>query len=99
MNKKQVDNPDPSSYTEVKDGFVYDYSENKKFVTKWSIKWLSGCEWEQTLVETTEPNMKVAFKKGDKIKVKALGSTKDGGLYLSTDMMGMNFIMLVNKMK
>jgi hypothetical protein len=99
MNKKEVENSDPTAYTEVKDGFVYDYSENKKYMTKWSIKWLSGCEWEQTLVESTEPNMKTMFKKGDKIKVKALGSTKAGGLYISTDMMGANFIMLVNKMK
>lgn len=99
VNKKKVENPDASAYTEVKDGFVYDYSENKKFVTKWSIKWLSGCEWEQTFVESTEPNTKSMFKKGDKIKVKSLGSTKAGGLYISTDMMGANFIMLVNKMK
>jgi len=99
MDKQEMPATDPSSYTEVKDGFVYDYSENKKYVTKWSIQWLSGCEWEQTLVESTEPNIKSLFKKGDKIKVKALGSTKNGGLYITTDMMGMNFIMLVNKIQ
>src|SRR6185312_8684978 len=59
MNKKKVDDPDAAtSYTEVIGNTVTDYSKNKKYTTKWTLKWLSGCEWEQTFVESTEPETK-----------------------------------------
>ena len=99
MNKKLMENPDATAYSEIKDGFVYDYSENKKNVTKWSLRWINGCEWEQTLLESSDPSINGVFKKGDKITIKAIGSTKNGGLYITSKMMGMDFILLISKLK
>lgn len=87
------------AYSEIKDGFFYDYEENGKFVTKWSLKWLNDCEYEQTLVESNSPNTTSMFKKGDKITTRAIGSTKDKKIYWFCQMMGMDFIALTEKVK
>ena len=97
-NNKRFADQDKTFYTEVKDGYVYDYRENKKSITKWSIKWLGDCEWEHTFIESNDPDMEKAFKKGDKVKMKAIGSTPDGGLWISADI-GMNLIWLAVKME
>jgi hypothetical protein len=98
MNYVLIDIP-AGAYSEYKDGFLYDYEENGKFVTKWSLKWPNDCEYEQTLVESNSPNTTAMFKKGDKISSRAIGSTKDKKIYWFCQMMGMDFIALTEKMK
>ncbi len=90
---------DPGSYTEFRDGFLYDVYQNNKYTTKWSIRWISGCEWEQTLIETTEPNIKLVMKKGDKLVLKAVGSTPEGKLWVTSKFLGMDVLMLLSKIK
>ena len=96
-NRKVIENTDPTSYTEVKDGFVYDYEMNKTLSTKWSIKWVNACEWEQTLLESNSPNINAVFKIGEKVNMRAIGSTKDKKLYFISKMMGMEIIGLIKK--
>ncbi len=96
-NRKVIENSDATSYTEVKDGFVYDYEMNKTLSSKWSIKWINACEWEQTLLESNSPNINAVFKVGDKVNMRAIGSTKDKKLYFISKMMGMEIIGLIKK--
>lgn len=88
-----------NAYSEYKDGFMYDYEENGKFVTKWSLKWLNDCEYEQTLVESNSPSTTSMFKKGDKFSTRAIGSTKDKKIYWFCQMMGMDIVVLTEKIK
>jgi hypothetical protein len=96
LNGKFIQDEDPTSYTEIKDGFAYDYAKNKKYVTKWSVKFVSDCKWELTLVETNEPNMKSVFKKGDKMVYNAVGS-EGNSLWVSFKMLGMDALVLLTK--
>lgn len=47
----------------------YEYYENKKYVLKSKLVWLSDCEYEVTVVKNTSPQM-AAIKKGVKMRVK-----------------------------
>jgi hypothetical protein len=97
MGGKAVPTPDASSYTEVKGNSVTDYSDNGTNTNKWTIKYLSDCEWEQTFVSSTNPQIKSVLKKGDKITMKAIGSNAQGELYVSTSIMGMDFVVKLRK--
>ncbi len=99
INGKLLNNSDPGAYSEVKEGFLYEYSQNNSYTTKWSIRWFSDCEWEQTLIETSEPNLKSVMKKGDKLTMKAIGSTASGKLWVSSQFLGMEFLMLLSPVK
>lgn len=97
MNNALMPISDPTSYSEIKGDFYYDYEGNGKYVTKWALKWLNDCEYEETLIESNSPNIKSIFKNGDKVTSRAIGSTKDKMLYMYTKMMGMEFIYLLQK--
>ncbi|MCU0428896.1 MAG: hypothetical protein MUF42_02910 [Cytophagaceae bacterium] len=96
INKKYVESPDKSSYSEVVGSTIIDYSNNKKTITKWTIKWLSACEWEQILIESNDPETSKLIKKGDKITLKAIGSSGND-LWVSSKMFGMDVLVLLRK--
>ncbi|HVD98421.1 MAG TPA: hypothetical protein VNB90_09475 [Cytophagaceae bacterium] len=96
MNNKAIPETDSTAYTEIKDGISTDYSQDKKYYTKWSTRWISDCEWENTLIETNEPNVKMLLKKGDKVTMKAIGSTGKN-LWVKAKMMGMDFIIFFKR--
>lgn len=99
LNNMSTPLSDETAYSEFKQGFLYDYYENGKYSSKWNVKWINGCEWEQALVETTEPKLKAMMRKGDKLVFKAIGSSPEEDLWVTSNFSGINMLMRLRKVK
>ena len=99
INEFHVPVGDSKSHSEVNNGFRYEYEENGKYYTKWAIKFFDDCHWEHTLIKTNSPNSKKFWDVGEKFEFKAIGSTKDGNLYVASKWLNMEFIALIKKIE
>jgi len=70
---------DTTSLT-IKDGWWIDNFSNGKYFSYLKLNWLSPCEFEIELVETSEPNRKAAYSKGEKFRYRILD--KDSGYFI-----------------
>jgi hypothetical protein len=99
LNKMSTPISDETAYSEFKEGSLYDYYDNGKYSSKWSVKWINNCEWEQVLMETNEPKLKSVMRKGDKIVLKAIGSSPNGDLWVSSTLLGFDMLVRLRKVK
>ena len=68
-----TDNPEKTDYFVLDQKTCTEYHNNGKYVSHYTIKWKSACEYESVFIDSTNPEINNLLSKGDKIRYQILG--------------------------
>jgi hypothetical protein len=93
-----TDNPDKTDYFILEEKKCTEYHDNGKYISHYSIKWKSQCEYESVFLDSTNPEINNLLSKGDKINYQILGIYSNT-VYINLDYKGFSktFKMSVQK--
>jgi hypothetical protein len=93
-----TDNPDKTDYFVLNQKSCTEYHDNGKYISHYTIKWKSECEYESIFVDSTNPEINNLLSKGDKIRYQILGVYANT-VYINLDYKGFSKTFKMNIQK